>query len=595
MSPTFWEAGMRWVALLMVVASVALALGERPASREAVGAETTLSDGKRLLGEVRLSDDGRLRFETGKQSYRLADLIRVRFAPAPISLIRPARLHRVTLTDDQHLTGELLALDAAQLHLRTSWAGTVRIPREAVRGLSHLPGWVPVFVEDFEGELKAWKLAGAAALSERQQTSGKRSLMLSAGGQAAEYPLATPLEAAEVRVNFHDPGETAGASWFFEAEFENGKRSQWVRVLLAGEAAYRAEVAGTSAKVRQPRSAGWHHLALEGVRGSVIVSVDDAVLWPDPAPAKVGEPLPSVVLGRLRRLRLACVNQLGGAARRGAVHLDDLSLARPLADSPRRLVDPTQDELQLAEGDQLFGRVVRADPRTIELCGRFGSRELRWEEVRGLHLQRQVRPPQTTEGEHVRVAVRTGFDRQPDELTGVVRVLDDRRLLLVHPVLGELPVERGRLQQLHWLFHGRRVEVDNGFHHLGRRLMPDWPVPRPEGLELRRIFRLPAVPREANLVVGVLQLKGPGDGPEMARALKAGGRRTEVLVNRKLIDYLNWRGERASPRPRPLSVPLPAGALKAGENELLLRQTPDADTGQYEDVGLFALALEMPR
>ncbi len=247
-------------------------------------------------------------------------------------------------------------------------------------------------------------------------------------------------------------------------------------------------------------------------------------------------------------------------------------------------------------GDQLFGQVPHADRQTLDVKGRFGARTLPWGDVRDIYLRREPIPPQTTEGEHVRLWLRSGVAGELDEIDGVVRIFAARRLSVHHPVLGDLELDPARLAQLRWFFQGRRIEVDNGVHHLGRKLVPTLPAPQPAGLQLRRTFRLgEPMPSEARLVVNVLQLKGPGDGPETARSLERGGLRTEVVLNGRVVDYLNRHGERSSAELRRLSVPLPGRLLRAGENELILRQTEDRQTGRYEDCGITGLVVEIPR
>jgi hypothetical protein len=586
MGKTSAEDVMRYGVVLLIGAGIGL-LG-------AVGqaAEGLSLDGTRLNGEVKLGPDGRLRLVSDQRTVRLEDLARVRFAGSPPVSVRAALLHRITLANDQHLTGELLGLDARVLRLRSGWGKELTIPRGAIVAVGHPPGWITTVAEEFEQEPKAWKLSGGAALRDGHATSGKRSLCLSAAGQSAEYIPPASLEAGKVGIFFHDPGESAGARWLVETEFDDPKKQQTVRILVAGDASsYRADIPGTTASDHVPRKPGWHSLAVEFRPGSLIVSIDDLVLWPPAKADALKRPV-----GPLRRFRLTCAGVPGGGAVRGAVCFDDFSLAVPVSALRQRLQDAGQDEIVLRSGDQLFGHVPRADRHTLDIQGRFGARTLPWGEVRDIYLRRDPSPPQTTEGEHVRLWLRSGVGDGLDEIEGVVRIFDHRRLSVHHPVLGDLEIDPAQLAQLHWLFQGRRIEVDNGFHHLGRKLVPLLPAPRPEGLQLRRTFQLgEPVPSEARLVVGVLQLKGPGDGPDVARSLERGGLRTEVVLNGRVVDYLNRHGERSSSEPRRLSMPLPRQLLHTGENELILRQTEDRQTGRYEDCGIVSLAVEIPR
>src|SRR5262249_39338236 len=139
-----------------------------------------------------------------------------------------------------------------------------------------------------------------------------------------------------------------------------------------------------------------------------------------------------------------------------------------------------QDDVWQLPGDQVFGEVVKADRRTIELKGRFGKRTFSWGDVRAIRLRQEVRPPRTTDGEHVRVWLRPWVGAEADELTGVVLALDGKRLKMRHPVLGDVELDRTWLRKLAWRFHGRRIELDNGWHHLGPpgKLLPGLEPPK---------------------------------------------------------------------------------------------------------------------
>jgi hypothetical protein len=334
---------------------------------------------------------------------------------------------------------------------------------------------------------------------------------------------------------------------------------------------------------RQP---GWHRLTVQFTTGSLRVTVDDAVVW---------FTLRQGPGGALRKIRLACVDGQTPKARRGQVLFDDFSLARAVDEVRHPADDPSQDEVWLLSGDQLFGQLVQADRRTIAWRTQASQHTLAWGDVRGLFLRRETSPPQTTDGEHVRVWLRSGIGQEIDLLEGVLRTLDNRRFTLQHAVLGKLEIDRARLHQLRWLFHGQRIELDNDCHHLGSRdkIVPSLYPPRAEGLSLRRTFRPEAVPREARLVVQVVQLKGPKDG--MAKALERGEPLTEVVVNGQRVDYLNRYVDRPLAEPCRLTLSLPREVLRTGENVVEIRQTPERDTERYDHCGIYGLAVEIPR
>lgn len=566
-----------------------LVLSVRPADDGAIQADdAVLANGKRLHGKLAFGTDQRLRFTADGPAAApsLADIHDVRFPAAAVIPFRAGTIHTLLLSDDQRLTGVLLGLDDKQISLRTPWDKRLVIPRHAVHGVVQLPGAITFFEEDFENGLKAWKLKGTPDLSDHRASSGRLSLLLATPGQEAEHALSSPLTAGEVAIHFYHPGDTTGARWKVEADFGADPKLQTLAVVVAGvKDTYGVEAPALGGEtLRLAPVAGWHQLSLRFSRDYVVAGIDRAPLW---SSEKRG------LGGPLRKLRLACVAQPGESTVKGEVCFDDLTLARPIVDLPRPANDPGQDEVWLADGDQLFGQLPRADRHTITLLGPFGKRVLPWGAARGVYLRRQTSPPQTTDGEHVRVWLRPAGGATPDELSGVLRGLDDRRLTLHHARLGNLTVERGRLQRLQWLFHGRHIELDNGTFHLGDkdRVVPTLYPPRAQALSVQRKFHLDAVPDKARLVLHASHLKGPADG--IAAALERGELRTEVVMNGQTVDYLNRHVERFAREPRRLSVHLPRSCLRAGENVLELRQTPEAGTGHCESCGISGVALEI--
>jgi hypothetical protein len=297
--------------------------------------------------------------------------------------------------------------------------------------------------------------------------------------------------------------------------------------------------------------------------------------------------------GSLRQVRLTC--QGGDAPVRGAVAWAACTIEEAVDESPRPDGDATQDEVWLDEGDQLFGRVVRADRRTVEVQGRWGSRKLPWTQVRGLVLRRTAAPPVSTTGAHVRLLLDSGLTPEKDILEGVLEKSDGRAVTLRHSLLGEVRIDRAFVREVRPLFHGRRIELDGGFHHLGEsgKVAPGLDPPRAAGPAWRGSFTLDAVPEEARLVLSVIGLLGPGDAE--GKGLAEGALRTEVVVNGRRVDYLNRQVDRSSRQPRRLTVSLPRDALRTGANAVEVRQTPDPRSGRYPHCGIFGLALEIPQ
>jgi hypothetical protein len=554
-------------------------------------AEAVLPTGEKVRGSVQLKN-GRLFFTPSRRqpALRLDQVDHVRFPLVQRPPARSATLHRITLIDGQCLTGELLSLDGQDVRCRPTWLGgarTLTLPRSAVVSVGQLPGYATFIAEDFEAGCKGWKLTGRPELSDRQHVSGKRSLLLDAPGQTAEYTLAEPLDAGGAGINFHDPLVTKGSRWLVEADFRGENGPQTVRVAVADPSdRYSVEVpGGKRAGFPVRRTAGWHRLYLEFAAKRLVISVDDDLLWVsrENGPA-----------GPLRKVRLACRAADKGKAQ-GQVFFDDFALARAVEYLRHRRADRGQDELWLLSGDQLFGRVLKADRRGIVLQARFGKRSWGWGEVRGIYLRETAAPPRTLEGEQVEVRIRTGAGPESDRVVGQVRGLDDKQLTLAHPLLGELVIERTRLRRLRWLFHGRRIELDNTAHHLGpkEKLVAGLYPARAEGVTATWKFNLKNLPATARLYLQATHVQGKEDGN--AGAWERGELRAEVVVNGKVVDYLNRYVNRSTREPQRLTIVLPRKVLRAGRNILQVRQAPERQTRHYEHCGVSDLVLEFQR
>jgi hypothetical protein len=519
-------------------------------------------DGRELPGAVTLAPGGRLRFEPKGKGDPLTggDLALIHFDGADPGPWRIAGGLRVVLLDGQRLTGRLLGLDDEALTLRTAWAEKLTLSRAAVAAVVQPPGWLTVAEDDFQESRKGWKAVGKPVV-------GDGAAVLKEPGQELTFEPPALLRAGRVGVNFQERDAPAGARWLLEAHFQGGDRERVVRVTVAGGDGYSVDADGLDGTARTvARSAGPHRLTVQFTPRSLRVASDDVLLW-------YAEQGPG---GSLRSVSLVC-RAVDRGKPSGAVAWSEFGLARAVEDSPRPPGDLAQDEVWLTAGDQLFGDVRRADHRGVELEGRFGKRLLPWAEVRGCFLRRSAPPPQTATGEQVRLSFRSGLAADDDVLEGVLTGLDDRRLSLRHPLLGDLTLERGRVRRLWPLFHGRRLELDNGFHVLGGDRAPaGWP--KSEGERWRGAAKLDAAPAEARLTVRLLNPPGGrGDGAK-----------TEVIVNGRSVGWLEAEADGGF-----WTAALPRGVLHRGDNGIDLKRTPGRDGGPLGCVGVAAVALEL--
>jgi hypothetical protein len=400
--------------------------------------EAYRTDGRRVTGSLTLGEDGALRFAPAVQGTALshADIARVLFPMGHPPAFRAGGGHRVHLHDGQHLTGELLALKDDTLTLRTAWTERLNIPRAFIAGITSLPGWRTVFEDDLSKGSKEWAVSGKPA-----RESG--SVVVSASGQDLSYTLHPPLEAGRLGVNFQETRQARGLRFLFEARFAGDAARHAIRVTIAGPGdTYEVEVNGLEGTAhRVARSPGWRRLSIQFKPDSLRITCDEEVLWYN---------LTQGPGGPLRQVRLVCTET--GTGRGGAVAWTAFTVERPAREPSRTLVaaggDPEQDELWLADGDQLFGRVVRLDRRGVELEARFGRRSFPWAVLAGCYFRRTPLRSATREGTHVRLGFYPGLTPDPDILEGVVKRLDQRTLTLHHPYLGELNLPRSALHDL---------------------------------------------------------------------------------------------------------------------------------------------------
>jgi hypothetical protein len=397
-----------------------------------------LPDGRQRPGVLAFAE-GRLHFQpTGSTTaLTLAELQAVRFSPAPSAPLLTARGHRILLPHGQGVTGQILSLDEQRLRLRTAWTDNLAIPRSAVSAVTQLPGWNTFFADDFDTDLKGWETTGSPALGGQRSPAGGHCLVLNRPAQSVSHPLTDPPEAGFFAVDFQAAAGVGGARWLVEGDF--GPRT--VRVVVAGDSDhYEVQMPGLEG-TRFPlvRSPGWHRLRLDFAPERLAITIDDIALW------YVEGQGPG---GPLGRVRFVCIELPGTAAQSGEVAFAEVSLARPLTKVPHPPRDPTQDQVWLTTGDQLFGQVPHLDEQHVQLRARFGERTLPWGKVRGVFL-RSTRPaPPPTEGERVRVSFWPGAGERLDQLDGVVHGLDDQNLLLEHVLLGTCKINRGRLRLL---------------------------------------------------------------------------------------------------------------------------------------------------
>jgi hypothetical protein len=402
--------------------------------------EAWRADGRRMPGALTL-EQGRLRFTpTAGEKVALNDIARIRFPKKPLMPFRVGGGRRVWLRDGQRITCQLLGIDKDKLTMRTAWSDRLELPRAAVASIDSLPGWRTVAEDDFRTGLQTFTTTGKPELTEAE--SEPRSVLLGTIGQSVAYVPKSPLEAGRVGVNFQERKEASGARWTFEVLFQEGERLRRVSVIVAGEGEhYAVDSGGLKGNARKvARTPGWHRLLVGFTKRSLRITCDEQVLWYtlDQGPG-----------GKLKQVTWRCHKPSSGeTAARGAMAWTEFCLERAVNEYPKPPVEAEQDEVRLVNDDQLFGRILHADRRVLQIEGRFGKRTLRWTAVAGCSFRRPATPPRPNTGANARVYLRSGLCPETDVLDGVVTALDERRLTLRHALLGEVILERNRVREV---------------------------------------------------------------------------------------------------------------------------------------------------
>jgi hypothetical protein len=148
---------------------------------------------------------------------------------------------------------------------------------------------------------------------------------------------------------------------------------------------------------------------------------------------------------------------------------------------------------------------------------------------------------------------------------------------LVHPVLGELTLPRDRVEEIRFLFHGRRIPVDDTPHHLGTKPAFGFAVPKPEGLKLVRTATI-AEPAAGFVVIDAAQVRRTGTP-------------VEVQLNGESVGDLNRLADKAEPAVRSYRLPIAADKLRRGDNEIEVHLRPG--DGAVTEVDLRGIRLEL--
>lgn len=396
-------------------------------SASAAAADQAVLPGGRLVeGKLRCDRGGRLTFvSTDRRALAAAEVRGYRLATA-VPYFRGTPAHLVRLAGDEQLSGVFASMDADRLRLRTAWSERLTIPRRGVVALTHLPGWRTVRHAALSSRPADTAISGGPDF-------GPRGVQLRRAGQEVSWQIHRPLSEGRVGIDWREEPGTTGARWVVETRFATSAGDRWLRVVLAGAGTtlvVEGSLPGTTRVVE--RIAASRRLTVTFSSVGVRLLADDAVLWHTPVEASGGA---------LRQVRLACLEAPAETKAAGAVSFTDWTLETAAVWPQRPTGEPGQDELWLASGDQLFGRVAAADSAGVELHTGQVRRRLPWSDLLGWYPRREAAVP-PAEAPTVRLELHSGLRPGCDILDGRLLHLDDRAAEIVHPQLGTLTIPR---------------------------------------------------------------------------------------------------------------------------------------------------------
>jgi hypothetical protein len=577
--------------LTACAATVALALAaapDEPVGRAVVSAQGTVVEG-RLVGNA--ADGYRLQPAGNAADVPLESIERITWparaggagdAPPPLFVLR--------LGASDRISGRLGAITDDAVRLEAGPGGRpVSARRAGARELAQTPGESLVLADGFEAlDANRWNVEGPPP--ELVEESSRRALALPGGGSTLTLDGVEPLSAGRIEITYADPGlDAPGRHAAVELSFRGPSGPASVRVELGWTSPHLSVRTTGSAPALAvqalPRKAGWHRLAVDFAPDRLAASVDDQEL-------AYGDG-PSGVFTGLKLLTTSGPDARGDDAPRAL--FDDLILRRraePVG-SPER--DPSQDEVRLVSGDQMFGRLTGADPTEVRLDLLGRAVRLPWSEVAGVTFRRHSQPSRPLAGLWVRARWQTPGSRVADQVEGVLTACDPAILTLDTPYAGELAVPLGQLRELEILGRARRIVIDPTPHHLGSSIVPTLDPPQPDGRDLDVAFQTPEpAPRRLVLVLDVVQAIGVEGDPAFSPRVRRGELLTHLALDGQRFDQLNRHITTPNDEPLRLRITLPAASLTPGSHTLRFEQVGTRDDpARLDNLGLLSVGLEI--
>lgn len=482
-----------------------------------------------------------------------------------------------------------------------NFKSTACLPFASLAQISHPTGTRCVVYQDFETDSAGWRnrTGGNIRLDRKQARSGMLSLHCSVDEPVLKYELAESMESGWLEFSFF-----LGADWRAQGpcraaiQIAAGQTQHELQVTLAGESGwYEVEVPGVGNWQRQriPRRSGWHTLIVAVQPGLMRLTVDDY-------PLAEGQIL-SLERPQLTALKVTATEALSD------VWIDDFAVTQAIAELRPDVHDRAQDQVDLATGDQLFGKIIELRSQSLVLLANSQHTELQWPDLSGLHFADTPVESRLVTGRIVHIQLQpwsnTSRESVSDSLSGAMMAIGSQFCTLDHPQCGRCDIPWRHIRCLRPAFYGQQCTLIGRPVHLGDEVKSAMQSKIPDGTSLIRDINLDNIPDGAayiSLVAADLEPAGKGtlDHPWLKR-LRAGELSSELWLNDRRISILNTEvtGRGIARQPHRLRIPVSIKALQPGQNRLEIRLKPSrGEPVEYDDWELtdwrFELETKLP-
>ncbi len=467
----------------------------------------------------------------------------------------------------------------------------VNLPFTSLAQVSHAAGTHGVVYQDFEADSARWSnpARGVIPLNRVQFRSGSHSLKCSSEEPSMKYQLAEPLVKGWLEFSFFldpdlkAPGSSSAVIQMTEGTMPPGVQTRALQISLMGdETWYETQLPeiGIWQRHKIPRRPGWHTVVMEIQPGLLRLTLDNYPL----ADCEVTM-LEWYTLSGLK------VTTSGEAA---VVWIDDFAVTSSVRASRFDVIDRGRDQVDLASGDQLFGKLIGMSGRSITLQAGAQQTELKWPDLACLHFAASPSVARGVTGRIVQMELQPWNNTTPepasDTLSGALIAIDQQSCTLDHPLCGQLKIPWNQVWRIRPTYHGRQWSLEGRPFHLGDEVKSALETKTPDGTLLDRTIDIEDIPDGAayiSLTAVDLEPAGAGtlDHPWLKR-LQAGEMTTELWLNARRISVLNSEvtGRGTASRPQRLRIKVPVDAIQLGKNRLEIRLKPSrGEPIEYDD------------